>query len=124
MKSLVLITMLALATSVNAHELTPTYPEIKSSYLDGVSVVNVSLFNRREDVSYYAIEVFTADFKPVPFASSEKIVKVEYLERKPLEVYIRDTDVGKATYICTYSKLLKDEITSSFIASRICSKIK
>ena len=124
MKSLIFGIMLALATSVNAHELTPTYPEIKPSYIDGISIVNVSLFNRREDVSYYVIEVFTEDFKPIPFASSERIVKVEYLERKPLEVYIRDTDVARATYICTYSKLLKDEVTSSFIASRICSKIK
>ena len=125
MRLIVLSIMLALIAYVaSAHELTPTYPELKPSYIDGVSVVNVTLFNRREDVQYYDIEVFDKDFNRIPFAASERLVKVNYLERKPLEVYIRDKDVPKATYICTHSKIVKNQTTSSFIASRICSKIK
>lgn len=106
-----------------AHELTPTYPKLKPSIYDNVLETNLVIFNRREDVSYYEIEVWDEDWKPVPFATAEKIVEVKYLQRKRISVYFRERDAERAVYICTRSKLFKGGGTS-VIASNICSKIK
>ena len=59
--------------------MTPAYPKLKTSYIDGVSVTKMKLFNRREEVQYYQIEVFTFDFKPVPFASTDKILSLIHI---------------------------------------------
>ena len=125
MRVFFIIILLALSSTASAHELTPTYPKLRSSYVDGVSVTSMLLFNRREDIQYYEIEVFNRDWKRSSFATSNRILKVNYLERKSFEVYIRDKDEDTATYICTKSKLIKDdqEVERSFIASRICSKL-
>lgn len=109
--------------SVTAHELTPTYPQLETSLYNGVLQTEMLLFNRREDVSYYQIEVYDKDWNPVPFATEEKILKVNYLDRVNFLVYIKQSDAGRVTYICTRSKILKGEDTS-VIASNICSKIK
>lgn len=122
MKKLALL--LALIPSfLNAHELTPTYPKLNPSYVDGVSVTRMLLFNRREDVSYYEIEVYDEEFNQVVFATSTKLLKVDYLDRVYFDVYIRNVDTDKATYICTKSKLFKGDFSSG-VASRICSKLK
>lgn len=107
-----------------AHEMTPAYPKLKTSYIDGVSVTKMKLFNRREEVQYYQIEVFTFDFKPVPFASTDKIIKIGFNRYKTFDVYIKSNDIDKAVYICTQSKLLKETNQISLITSRVCSKIK
>jgi hypothetical protein len=59
----------------NAHEMTPAYPILDSSYIDGVVVAKMKLFNRREDVEYYQIEVYTEEWKPVNFATTSKVLK-------------------------------------------------
>ena len=107
-----------------AHEMTAAYPKFKLSYIDGVSVTKMSLFNRRNDVSYYEIGVFTKDWEEVPFASTSKLIKVRYTKRYPFDVYVRNGDLNKVQYICTISKILKGEEPISKIASRICSKVK
>ncbi len=107
-----------------AHEMTPAYPKLKTSYIDGVSVTKMKLFNRREEVEYYQIEVFTFDFKPVPFASTDKIIKIGFNKYKIFDVYIKSSDIDKAVYICTQSKLFKETNQISLITSRVCSKIK
>lgn len=111
-------------TSLYAHEMTPTYPKLVSSYIEGVSVAKMKLFNRRDDVEYYEIGVFTEDWKSIPFASTSKVVKVKHNKRKLFEVYIRSRDVAKAVYICTESKVYKSTKQVTLISSRICSKIK
>ena len=111
-------------TSLYAHEMTPTYPKLVSSYIEGVSVAKMKLFNRRDDVEYYEIGVFTNKWKPIPFASTSKIIKIGYNKRKLFEVYIRAADVAKAVYICTESKVFKSTEQVTLISSRICSKIK
>ena len=111
-------------TSLNAHEMTPTYPKLIPSYVDGVSVAKMKLFNRRDDVEYYEIGVFTEDWKSLPFASSSRILKVAFSRRKLFEVYIRSVDIPKAMYICTESKVYKSTKQITLISSRICSKIK
>jgi hypothetical protein len=111
-------------TSLNAHEMTPTYPKLIPSYVDGVSVAKMKLFNRRDDVEYYEIGVFTEDWKSLPFASSSRVIKVAFSRRKLFEVYIRSVDIPKAMYICTESKVFKSTEQVTLISSRICSKIK
>lgn len=116
--------LLGLSGVVNAHEMVPAYPTMKPSYITGVSVTNMKIFNRRDDVRYYEIGVFTSEWEPIPFASEEKIIKLEYLGKKTFEVYIRNSDLDDATYICTLSKLEKDNVRTTGVSSKICSKIK
>ena len=111
-------------TSLQAHEMTPTYPVLTPSYIDGVYVTKMKLFNRRNDVEYYEIGVFTSKWKPIPFASTSKVIKIGYNKRKLFEVYIRAADIAKAVYICTESKVFKSTEQVTLISSRICSKIK
>jgi hypothetical protein len=111
-------------SNATAHEMVPAYPELSQSYIDGIFKTDIMLFNRRNDVSYYEIQVFDNDWNGVAFASESKIVRLDYLERKNIEVYIRKKDKDKVTYICTQSKLIKSAETSSKISSKICSKIK
>ncbi len=124
MYSKVVLLLFALSLNAQAHEMTPAYPKFEQSYIDGVSVTKMSLFNRRNDVSYYEIGVFTEDWKEVPFASTSKLIKVRYTRRYAFEVYVRNGDIDKVQYICTISKILKGEGQISQIASRICSKVK
>ena len=113
-----------LCGSAAAHEMTPALPELNPSYMDGVAYTKLKLWNRRSDVTYYEITVFDEDWNPIAFATSGKIIELSYLETRTFEIYIRDADVTKVKYICTTSKFLKEEITTSSITSRICSRIK
>ena len=108
----------------NAHEMTPAYPVLDSSYINGVVVAKMKLFNRRKDVDYYQIEVFTEDWKPVSFATTDKLLKVGYNKNKLFDVYIRFADVKRAKYICTTSKVFKGGNQETLVSSMICSKIK
>lgn len=112
------------ATAVNAHEMVPTYPKLERSHLDGISRTTMAMFNKRADVEYYEIGVFDEDFNPIPFVTSYNVIKIEYLGRVTFDVYIRDIDVNKATYICSQSKLRKEDLSRTAISSRICSKFK
>lgn len=118
------LAMMLMSVAVSAHELTPTHPVIEPAYLSGVSVIEMSLWNRRNDVKYYEINVYDIDWTPVEFATTERLIKIGYLERKIFEVYVRDEDKDKVEYICTVSKQLKEDVKSSGIKSRICSRMK
>lgn len=119
----ILLWMLSSA-QVLGHEMTPTYPKLRPSYMDGLFVLDMKLFNRREDVKYYEIQVFDGDWNPIPFATPEKLIKVDYLGKKDFELYIRERDAEKLEYVCSVSKLLKSDVESTGITSKICSKIK
>ena len=108
----------------NAHEMSPTYPVLDSSYIEGVVVAKMKLFNRRQDVSYYEINVFTEDWKSVSFATTDRLLKVDYNKNKMFNVYIRFADVKRAKYICTTSKVFKGGNQETLVSSMICSKIK
>jgi hypothetical protein len=116
--------LILFANSAAAHELTPTYPEIEPSYVEGVSVIKMKMWNRRSDASYYEINVYDDKWKSVPFAAPEKVIKLGYLEHKSFELYVRDDDIDGVTYICTTSKQLKQDVQSTGIKSRICSRVK
>ena len=110
--------------SVWGHEFTPTYPELKTSYFSEVLMAEMHLFNSRKDVNYYQVSVYDKDWNPVQFATESKIIQMDYLAHKDIEVYVRKKDQEKAHYICTKSKILKGKSTPTLLASRICSKIK
>lgn len=113
-----------MTSSAIAHELTPTYPELRPSYIDEVSVITMKMWNRRNDAQYYEIGVFDKEWSPVPFATSARLLKLDYLEHKTFEIYIRDKDATQVEYICTTSKQLKSDVISSGIKSKICSRMK
>lgn len=120
-----IIALLFSASIASAHEMVPTYPAWwPATEANGVLKTNLSIWNRREDVSYYEIEVFDRNFRPRPFATQEKIMKINYLQRKSFSVYIKREDRSEVTYICTKSRLLKEDVQTSGVSSRICSKIK
>jgi len=104
--------------------MTPTYPVLDSSYIEGVVVAKMKLFNRRQDVEYYEINVFTEDWKSVSFATTNRLLKVDYNKNKMFNVYIRFADVKRAKYICTTSKVFKGGNQKTLVSSMICSKIK
>lgn len=122
---LIIATLLwALSTAAAAHEMTPTYPEFKMGYMTGVYKTTMTLFNRRDDVKYYEVSVFDADWNRLPFATQSRIIKLDYLERTTFDVYIRQRDVDRVTYICTQSKVTRAEVDATAISSRICSKVR
>ena len=125
MRYLILFLALALGgKQVWAHEFTPAYPILEQSYMDDVLVAKMLIFNRREDVNFYELSVFDAQWNPIPFATTDKIVEVRYLERKFIDIFIRERDKSRAVYICSRSKLQTDGDKLAVISSRICSKIK
>ena len=104
--------------------MTPTYPDLKISHITKVYVAKVRIFNLRSDVRYYSLSVFTVDWKPIPFASKDRVVEVQTNRSKIVEIYIRAKDADRVVYICSESKLFKGTEKVSLISSRICSKVK
>jgi len=111
------------AATAQAHEWTPTYPKFEPSFLDGIVVTTMSLFNKREEIEYYEITLFDEEWQPVPFASTSKLVHVSYLETKSIDIYIREVDCDRIEYICTESKIFIDDTSQTGVTSRICSKV-
>ena len=124
-KSFMIAVMLVLSSSVvSAHEMTPTYPKLTISHLPNVVKTTMEMFNKRADVEYYEIGVFDKDFNPVPFVTSYNIVKIKYLSKVTFDLYIHKDDVPRAVYVCSRSKVRKENISRAAISSRICSKFK
>lgn len=127
MRYIMLILLLGICglKNVSAHEFLPTYPRLTLSYVPGILQTQMELFNRREDIQYYEYSVWSKDFESkVPFATNEKIQRIGYLEKKVIDIYIRAKDKDRAVYICSKSKMLKQDVSRTTMASRICSKIK
>lgn len=115
--------LLLCAGLVDAHEMTPAYPEVKPSYVDGVYKLEMSIFNYRNDVEYYQLSVFDRDWGRIPFASPDRIIKVPHNQRKDFAVYLRNSDVSKAVYLCSTSKLRSNAQSLAFVSSKICSRL-
>ena len=93
--------------------------------MTGLRVAKMELFNSRADIGYYQISVFDEDWNPVDFAMmGDKVVPVNHLQRKNIEVYVRERDKDKVVYICSRSKILSDQRKGTVLTSRICSKVK
>lgn len=110
--------------SANAHELIPTYPEFRPSFMDDISVTTLELYNAREEVEFYSINVYNENWEPIPFSTKDKIIQISHLGRHTFDVYIRDRDLQNIEYICTTSRLVQNEIQSQGISSRVCSRVK
>ena len=123
MLSKTFIILLGWASAISAHEMTPAYPDLKSSHVAGVVKAEMSLFNSREEIKYYQIELFDLNWNNMPFSTTYRIMKVGYKERKNFNVYIRKSDLDIATYICTTSKIKRKSGARTLVSSRICSKI-
>lgn len=115
---------LFISSSAAAHEMTPTYPELNYSYIEGILTTSITIFNRRQDVLYYEIGVYDEEFKPIPFAVDNKLVELNYLQKKTFNIYIRESDEPRVEFICSTSKILKEDVSTSGVTSRICSRIK
>lgn len=125
MKNYLVIALFLISTSkAIAHEMVPTYPVLSPSHLDGLVKTTMTVFNKRPEVDYYEIGVFTEEWKPLPFVSNYKIFKVPYLSTVSFDIYLRNQDRYKVTYICSKSKLKKANASRTAISSRICSKVK
>lgn len=122
-KIIMMVVGILFSTTAYSHEWTPTYPKFEPSFLDGVVVTTMKIFNKRKEISYYEISVFDENWNPIPFASSEKILNVSYLGQKDVDIYIREVDCDRIEYICTTSKRILDDVESTGIDSRICSKV-
>ena len=119
-----IITLGMLVTfGASAHEMTPAYPEVKTSHVKNVVKVEMSLFNSREEIRYYQIDLFDLNWMNIPFSTTYRIMKVEYKEHKAFDVYIRERDMPEAVYLCTTSKVRKTDQSRTLISSRICSRL-
>ena len=117
------IIFLGWATAVSAHEMTPAYPIVKPSHVTGVVKVDLSLFNSREEINYYEIGLYDLNWDRIPFSAVYRIIKVGYKERKNFSVYIRESDLDEAVYVCTTSKIRRQITTRTLISSKICSRL-
>ena len=107
-----------------AHQFTPTYPKFEHAFVDGVLQTKMEIFNKRREVEYYELGVFNKNWEPVTFAAADKLIRVRYLEIKRINVYVKSEDIEKVTYICTESRLRKEDVKDTVISSKICSKVK
>lgn len=122
MIKLFFIAALFLAGKVSAHEMTPTYPNLVPSYVDGLVSAKMTMFNARKDVDYFEIGVFDDEWNPVPFAATAKILRVPHGSSKTFEVFVRHKDKSRATFICSLSKLRADSSARAIVSSKICSR--
>jgi hypothetical protein len=122
---LTLATVLMLVPSFAiAHEMIPTYPKLRVSHLENLYVTTMQMFNKRVDVEFYEIDVLDKYFNPIPFVSTSKVINLKHLEKITFDVYIRKEDAKRAMYICSSSKLSRNNTTRTAISSKICSKIE
>jgi hypothetical protein len=112
------------STALWGHEFTPTYPKFKPSFIDDASVTTMKLWNKRSDVKYYEVTVFNSEWKPIPFATVYRLIKLDYNDQISFDIYVKNKDARKVTYICTTSKQLNEDVKSTGVMSRICSKVK
>lgn len=116
--------LFGLSGSAYAHEMVPTYPVLEPSYLDGLVKTTMTMFNKRAEVEYYEIGVFDEEWEPLPFVSNYKIIKIPYLSTVTFDLYLRNEDRYKVTYVCSRSKLSKSNASRNVVSSRVCSKVK
>jgi hypothetical protein len=113
-----------LSSSVVAHDMTPTYPEWKMSFIPSAKMTTMQMFNKRQDVQWYEIGVFDKEWNLLPFVTRYKILRVKYLSRVKFDVYISNEYLDNAEYICSTSKLRGEDNFKPIVESRICSRFK
>jgi hypothetical protein len=112
-------------SKAEAHEMVPTYPKWEPSYIgDNLVKTTMTMFNKREEIEYYEIGVFDDNWETIPFVSQYQVLKIPYLSTVTFDVYIRKDDKYRARYVCSRSKIRKEDLTRTAVSSRICSKFK
>lgn len=124
MRSSIALCLLLFNYAVQSHEQTPTYPTWKASGISEVKKTQIRLWNSRPDIEYYEIGVFDGDWQPIPFVTAYKILPVEYLQEVKIDIYIRESNITEARYVCSLSKLRSNDESQTLLATRICSKFK
>ena len=115
---------LLLCGSVAAHDMTPTYPKWKMSFIPSAKMTTMQVFNKRSDVQWYQIGVFDKEWKPIPFVTRYKILNIKYLQRVKFDVYVNEENAKVAEYICSTSKLRGNDDFKPIVESKICSRFK
>ena len=124
LRYVLLMLMWVASSPVYAHEMVPTYPKLEPSYMEGLYKTSLTVFNKRPEIEYYEIGVFTEEWEPIRVVSSYKVYKVPYLSTVTFDIYIQDINKDRVTYICSVSKLRKSVVNRTAISSKICSKVK
>lgn len=112
------------ASHALAHQFLPTYPTFQPSFVQGVVYAKMELFNKRKEVEFYELGVFDADWRPITFASENKIIQIGYLQTKYINVYLRKEDLTRAAFVCTESRFPKRDEQAALVSTKICSRIK
>ena len=126
-RSVILVILLsAFFVSLNAasHDMTPTYPKWKMSFIPSAKMTTMQVFNKRSDVQWYQIGVFDNDWQPIPFVTRYKIINIKYLKRVKFDVYVNAENAKLAEYICSTSKLRGNDDFKPIVESKICSRFK
>jgi len=113
-----------LSSSVVAHDMTPTFPEWKMSFIPSAKMTTMQIFNKRADVEWYQIGVFDKEWNSIPFVTRYKILNIKHLQRVKFDVYVNKTNADLAEYICSTSKLRGNDNFKPIVESRICSRFK
>ena len=113
-----------LCSSLAAHDMTPTYPKWKMSFIPSAKMTTMQVFNKRSDVQWYQIGVFDKEWQPIPFVTRYKIINIKYLKRVEFDVYVNEENAKLAEYICTTSKLRGNDDFKPIVESKICSRFK
>jgi len=124
MRAFIILLLVLNGGYASAHQWTPTYPKLKPSHVTGVYTTKMELFNSRKEIRYYSVGVFDKDWNKVPFVTSPSILRISYLDKRLVDIYLHKKHKNKAHYICSRSKILSSVRDPSIIASRIFSKIK
>jgi uncharacterized protein YfaS (alpha-2-macroglobulin family) len=112
-----------LGDNAQSHEQTPAYPRILPSHVEGIVKVQLQILNRRKEINYYEVGLFDQNFEEMDFTTKRKIIKIDYQEKVDFDVYLRKSDLNKAVYICTASKILKSNKSRAVVSSLVCSKL-
>lgn len=124
MKLALILLLFSFLGEAVGHEMTPTYPTFGPSHVSGVWKAELEMFNKRKDVEFYEIGVFDEDWKPIPFVSSYRVMRLKYLSHVKFEVFVSIGDVASAEYVCSMSKLRENSDKKPMVASRICSRFR
>tara|TARA_R110000796_G_scaffold3090_1_gene11915 strand:+ start:602 stop:976 length:375 start_codon:yes stop_codon:yes gene_type:complete len=118
------LVLLLCSSLVFGHEMTPTYPKWKVSFIPTAKMTTMKMFNKRADVKWYQIGVFDKEFEPLPFVTRYKILNVDYLTHVEFDVYINEESAKQAEYICSTSKLRSNDNFAPIVESKVCSRFK
>ena len=113
-----------LYSSVAAHDMTPTYPKWKMSFIPSAKMTSMEVFNKRADVQWYQIGVFDENWNSIPFVTRYKIIRVKYLSRVKFDIYVNENDAKRTEYVCSTSKLRGNDDFKPIVESKICSRFK